>query len=511
MLNCFLYCQKYYIFVLKILKIKSESAINPVFARYIRNMKRLLPIYIIMCIVAMWSCTDEDYSVSSSDLLTFSTDTVHLDTVFCNTPTPTKDFWVYNKTGRSIRLQTVRLERGNQSGYRVNVDGVYLGPTTGYQTNEVEVRKNDSIRVFIELTAIGDNEVDYKRILDNIVFTTEGGAVQKVALDACSWNAVLLNNPVIKRDTTFTAELPIVISGNLKVDSLATLTLNPGTRLYFHDDSKLDVYGRLVSKGTPDNEVVLRGYRLDNMFDYLPYDRVSGQWGGVEFHESSYDNEMNYTDLHSSYNGIIVDSCDISKQTLVMNACTVHNCQGYGIRNLCSWIELYNCQITNTLYDCLCTNGGVTLVDNCTLAQFYPYDSNRGVALRFNTDKSSVQFLCYNTLVTGYADDEIMGENKNDASTFYYEFHNCILRTPEVTTADSTYFDKVIFEDIKDTLTTGRKHFVNIDTKNLKYDFRLDSISPAIDIADPLTAMPTDRNGLPRDERPDIGAFEHKK
>lgn len=457
---------------------------------------------------SLWSCSDDEFSTSSSDLLTFSADTIKLDTVFCNVPTPTQSFWVYNNSGNNIRLETVRLERGNQSGFRVNVDGVYLGQTTGYQTNEVEVRKNDSIRVFVELTATGGGETEYKQLQDNIVFTTEGGAVQKVALNACSWNAILLSNAEIKSDTTFTSEMPIVISGNLKVDSAATLTLAAGTHLYFHDDSSLQIYGRLLSKGEAGNEVVLRGYRLDNMFDYLPYDRVSGQWGGVQIHESSYGNEMTYTDLHSAYDGIVIDSCDATKKTLTMDACTVHNCQGYGISNQCSWIELYNCQITNTLKDCLYTGGGATLLDNCTIAQFYPYDSNRGVALRFTSTKGALQFLCYNTLVTGYADDEIMGEQGDSLNAFYYEFHNCILRTPAITTADSVYFENVKFEDVKDTITAGKKHFADIDTENLKYDFRLDSISPCIDAANPLTAMPTDRNGLPRDERPDIGAFE---
>ena len=33
--------------------------------------------------------------------------------------------------------------------------------------------------------------------------------------------------------------------------------------------------------------IVLRGDRLDNMFDYLPYDYVSGQWQGVRIQEGS--------------------------------------------------------------------------------------------------------------------------------------------------------------------------------------------------------------------------------
>ncbi len=480
--------------------------------RYYTNMKRLLPIYIIMCVMAMlWSCSDDDYSFSSSDLLTFSTDTLSLDTVFSNVPTPTKSFWVYNNSKSNIRLQTVRLERGNQSGFRVNVDGVYLGQATGYQTNEVEVRKNDSIRVFVELTAIGGGDEDHRKIQDNIVFTTEGGAVQKVALNACSWNAVLLDNPVISENTTFTSDKPIVISGDLTIEQDATLTLAPGTHLYFHDDSSLEVYGRLISKGEPDNEVVLRGYRLDNMFDYLPYDRVSGQWGGVKIHEKSYGNEITYTDLHSAYDGIVIDSCDVEKTTLVMTASTVHNCQGYGIQSRCSRIELYNCQISNTLRDCVFADGGIVIMNHCTLAQFYPYDSARGVALRFTSSLGGVQLYCLNSLVTGYADDEVMGEQADEANTFYYGFQNCILRTPEITNENAEYFKDVKFEDVKDTLTTGKKHFVDIDTDNLKYDFRLSSVSPAIDAANPETAWPTDRDGLPRDERPDIGAYEYRQ
>ncbi len=58
--------------------------------------------------------------------LRFSTDTVSLDTTFSNVPTPTRSFWVYNHSGKSLRCSTVRLENGNQTGFRVNVDGTFL-------------------------------------------------------------------------------------------------------------------------------------------------------------------------------------------------------------------------------------------------------------------------------------------------------------------------------------------------------------------------------------------------
>ena len=49
--------------------------------------------------------------------------------------------------------------------------------------------------------------------------------------------------------------------------------------------------------------VVLRGDRLDKLFDNLPYDRVSGQWKGIKINSSSYGNVMNYTAVHSAFDG----------------------------------------------------------------------------------------------------------------------------------------------------------------------------------------------------------------
>ena len=109
---------------------------------------------LLTSLLMLAACSDDDsFSTAPGLLLDFSTDTVRLDTCFSTVPTPMKSFWVYNRSGEGIRLQSIRLERGNQSGFRVNVDGVYLGAQTGWQTNQVEVRNKDSVRVFVELTS----------------------------------------------------------------------------------------------------------------------------------------------------------------------------------------------------------------------------------------------------------------------------------------------------------------------------------------------------------------------
>ena len=84
------------------------------------------------------SCTDDEhFTKDPSAQLVFSSDTISFDTVFATVPTATRTFWVYNKSNDGIRLSTVRLEGGNQTGFRVNVDGSYLGASSGFQLSDV--------------------------------------------------------------------------------------------------------------------------------------------------------------------------------------------------------------------------------------------------------------------------------------------------------------------------------------------------------------------------------------
>ena len=127
-----------------------------------RTGEGLLLVFFLFLFV---SCNDDDtFTTSPSNVLSMPFDTLKMDTVFAKIPAASKDFWIYNHSGDGIRCASVRLQKGNQSGFRVNVDGIYLGEKTGYQTSDVEVRKNDSIRVFVELTSPDNGSELYKEI-----------------------------------------------------------------------------------------------------------------------------------------------------------------------------------------------------------------------------------------------------------------------------------------------------------------------------------------------------------
>lgn len=472
---------------------------------------KLCLLALLLCV--MTGCQDDDsFSTNVSNILSFSADTVKLDTVFSAVPTTTRTFWVHNESGDGIRCTNIRLERGNQSGFRVNVDGVYLGSESGYQASEVEIRKGDSIRVFVELTSPVNGRNKPWLVEDNLLFLLESGVTQKVNLNAYSWDAIKYRNLHITNDTTLTGDRPIIVYGKLTVEEHATLTLAAGTTLYFHDGGGIDVYGRLCSQGEAGKEVILRGDRLDWMFDYLPYDLMSGLWDGIHFYETSYDNVMEFTDLHSSFNGIVCDSADVEKQKLTLKNMTVHNCQGKGLSTVNCKVTAENCQFTNTLYECVDILGGDVTMNHCTLAQFYPFDSNRRPALNYYSTATMplLRMDCINSIVTGYPEDVVMGATENENIPFNYRFISSILRTPEV--EDAEHIIDVIFENVEDTASVqGDKHFKLVDINTQHYDFHLDSLSPAINKGSKDYPVSDDRDGKARDDQPDIGCFEESK
>ena len=92
----------------------------------------------------MASCIEDGITTSSTDILTFSRDTVCFDTVFTELGTPTARLLVYNKAKKGVNISSIRF-RNPDTRFQINVDGV-----SGTEFHDVEIRAKDSIYVFIE-------------------------------------------------------------------------------------------------------------------------------------------------------------------------------------------------------------------------------------------------------------------------------------------------------------------------------------------------------------------------
>ncbi len=472
-------------------------------------MNKILAILVFVFLGTMTSCLDDEhFSSSKHDLLFFPIDTIRLDTVFSNVPTSTQSMWVYNRTDHNIRCTSVRLEGGNQFGYRVNVDGTFLSQELGYQAHDVEIRKEDSIRVFVELTSPMQYKDTPQKVEDKLTFELESGAKQEMVLNAYSWDALLLKDLCISKDSVLGSDKAIVVHGDLRVDSAATLTLSAGATLYFAENAGVCVAGRLKIEGTPKKEVVLRGDALGNLFDNLPYDRIPGRWQGIRISSSSYGNEIKFADIHGAYHGIVLDSSDVSKQKLLLENTIVHNCMGYGVAANHVKMILNNCQLSNTKKNCLYVKGADVEANQVTVAQFYPFQGERAVAV--NLEEPILNFRMINSLITGYQDTEVSWKTNGDQVP-NFQFDHCVMRMDKVVTEDSLRFSHVVYETPDDTVRFGAKHFKAFDTVNYIYDFRLSPSSAAIGAADPKTALPMDRNFVRRDDEPDAGCYEYSK
>ena len=436
-------------------------------------MKRIF--YFFLILSALVACEDDDsFSSAGGLMLTFENDTLKMDTVFSKSSSSTYCFWVHNYNNKGLKLSSVRLSKGNQTGFRVNVDGSYLDNSNGSIVNDLEIRRKDSILVFVELTPSDARQLEPRLVEDDLVFSLESGTVQKVNLRAWAWDAERWDHLILQHDTTITSVRPIIVYGPLTIASGVTLTLK-NTTLYFHDQAGIDVYGTLVT-----DSCLFRGDRLDRMFSYLPYDRVSGQWSGIHFYETSTKNSLIDTEIRNSGDyAILCDSADYNANELRLDMlrCVVHNGEGMGIACRNANIRLQQCQITNMGGDCLAIDGGQAQIHRCTLAQFYPFDGNRGAALFFTNTLPLHQIFCDSSIITGYAEDVLMGI-PIDSTQFEYQFMHTLIRTPRVETADSVRFSNIIWESSKDSIQ-GTRHFRLIDEDNLIYDFHLDSLSTA--------------------------------
>ena len=456
----------------------------------------------------LFSCDDEEnYTSSPNALLQFSADTVRFDTVFTTIGSSTAGFKVYNRNSESLLIPSIRLAGEGKSGFRVNVDGM-----PGVSFSDVELRKKDSLYVFVEVTVNPRDENNPFLIRDSLIFRLAGGAEQRVQLEAYGQDMIVLRGKVFERDTLLSGERPYVVYDSLLVDSGVTLRLSPGTRLHFHSDVSCRVYGTLKAEGTLEQPVVFRGDRLDNLFSYLPYDRLDKQWGGLVFHAGSYDNELRYTDIHSGNFGIVCDSSDAGRSKLLLENSVVHNVAGDALQATACRIWVGNSQLTNAGGHCANIRGGDVQFVYSTLANFYPW-TLRGAALRLSNEGISLERADFRScIVTGYSSSELLCMRDDSTGlSFNYSMSNTLLNMP----GDSIYGERYVAMqcDSLENEVSRMGNFPRIDTDIFYYDFSLDSLSVAVgagSVEDAVRYYPCDRLGRSRldDGMPDAGAYE---
>ena len=109
------------------------------------------------------SCKKDNFLTQGGDL-GFSTDTLYFDTVFTTLGSVTHQLKIFNRNDRPIKINNIRIEKGETSFFRLNVDGIATK-----NISDVEIAANDSIYVFAAVTVDPNNDANPFVIHDKIL------------------------------------------------------------------------------------------------------------------------------------------------------------------------------------------------------------------------------------------------------------------------------------------------------------------------------------------------------
>lgn len=440
----------------------------------------------------------------SPDLrLEFSTDTVIFDTLLTARTSLTRRLRIFNPNERAIET-AIRLGLGTSSPYSLIING----RETTELTNEV-IYGGDSLLVLAKVTIDPQDESLPFVVKDSIVVEWNQQSAH-VKLVAWGQDAHVVNAEVIGT-TTWTADRPYLIYNYAFVDSLATLTIAPGTRVYLDNGASLFVQGRLRAVGDSANHVIFRNTRFDANYQQAP-----GQWGGIIFLESSRDNLIRYADIENGEIGLGVGYTIASQnnQTFFLpengpltaqvhlEHTSIRHMSLAGILAFSSELSAHNVEIYNAgTYLVGNFAGGEYEYVHCTFSAYPSFFSNNDPMVQFSdhvilspqiTLTGNLNLTLVNNIIWGPGREQMV-ISAVDETQVVVEMSNNIIRSAEEWSGEGN------FASIAENFPGFRDPFA--------FDFGLDSLAFARDKGLP-TDLPTDLTGALRDSKPDIGAYE---
>ncbi len=432
-------------------------------------MRYLSTLFLLVLLVLWGSCRNDFESDPSTGNLQFSNDTLFLDTIFTNIGSSTYSFKVYNQTSDDFTIPTIALERGENSNYRLNVDGI-----PGKSFENIQILAKDSIFVFVETTNDITNQTTDTEFLytDRILFDT-GGNQQDVDLVTLIKDATFLfpsrdamtgeietlllgldneNNEIRiegffleDEQLNFTNEKPYVVYGYAAVPEGKTLTIDAGARIHFHANSGLIVAneGTLVVNGDVstdpkllENEVIFESDRLEPGFS-----DIQGQWGTIWLTAGSTGHTINHATIKNATVGILMDSNDGGPNpTLTISNTQIYNSSNVGLLARTGNILGENLVINKAGQVSLnCSLGGVYNFNHCTFTNYPSIDLEfrelPTVLIDNNFRVSNTEIIVADLIEANFTNCIIYGNqqlelifSKVDGTAFNYNFKNSLIR-----------------------------------------------------------------------------------
>ncbi len=501
----------------------------------------------ILLTIILWgsSCRKNFEYAPSAGNLSFSKDTVFLDTVFNTIGSSTYAVKVYNETRDDVVIPSIRLGKGPSSYYRLNVDGI-----AGKNFTNIPIKARDSMFIFIETTVDIENNPENTLLYTDAIAFDSGRDEQVVQLVTLVKDAVFLY-PKRNADGTketiivsvdaegnelrvegfelsdsqlrFTNNKPYVIYGYATVPSSKELIIDPGARLHFHKDSGLLVQegASIAINGTLsadqeilEGEVIFEGDRLEPAYSQIP-----GQWGLFWIANGSTNNTINHLTVKNGSIGLFVEGNDLlASSTLQIKNSRLINNTRYNLWAVNAFIEAENVVFGGageaSLY---CSLGGNYSFTHCTIANFWSNGFRTRAALEIDNFVNSSQLDMIsrdliradfrNCIIDGSALMELR-LRATEEKLFNFSFVNCALQFNDI---NNQFLGMPRYNF--DNGSNYTNLFLNLESNFFfpaKNDFRITLESSAINKAAVEFAqqVPFDILGKDRTFFPDLGSYQ---
>jgi hypothetical protein len=461
---------------------------------------------LVTCYIFFSSC--ERINSPSVAALRFSDDTLYFDTVFSSIGSVTKELRIRNPGNSTLKIDHIYLAGGSSSHYRLNIDGEPVN-----EKFNVSLEAGDSIFIFVDVLIDPGNNTSPVSVDDSIIFSVRENS-QKVRLHAWGQDIILIKGKEIASETWQKGK-PYVIYEKATIDTLETLTIEEGTRIFFHRNASLIVAGTINIRGSDESPVLFATDRIEKMYEDVP-----GQWKGILILNSSKGNNISHAVIRNAIYGIQLGEPYSGKDMPVLklfSSFILHSSVS-GLSAIKGNVEAANCVISHCGSYCIyIASGGEYNFTNCTLFNSWDYGPRLTPAI-YITEKPIIPQVIVSQLDINMNNSVVFGDNiselnivpLNSVFTGNYFFDHCLIR---LDTLKSTFWNKYEFPG-----SIINKNPFFIDSPN--WDLRPDTLSPLIKNGNPSYSVlyPYDIRGVSRQltGNPDIGAYEripgeHKK
>lgn len=401
---------------------------------------------------------DEDITFDIGAKLSFSTDSVLFDTVFTSIGSSSRRLKISNPNEKAINLNDIKLSGGNSSAFSLNINGQAVSEITN-----IKINGTDSINIFVKVNINPTTQSLPFVVQDSILFYFNGQK-KSIPLVAYGQNANFLKSTTITGNVIWDSKLPYIIYNSLTVAENSNLTIEPGSRVFFHGNSTLSVKGTLMVKGNKTDSVLFASDRLEKL-----YANETGQWNGIHFYPESKNSTIHYAIIKNGTAGITVDGRSTTSQPkLLLTNSIIKNMEVVGFLGYETDLTAFN----NLFYNCgqyllYGAGGGTYNLKQNTFAGYHDIKFARKTAAVYlsdyisNTQSSNLTLDIFNNIIYGSLVDELVIDKKTASTILIATLKNNLLKTASN-----------IYNNNGNILNTD-PHFINQE----KYNFKLSNTS----------------------------------